>query len=495
MISNKEFKLEGVSGFDGSSLGLGGFIEACKRGEIVKGESVLAIEAPDRVSRAEVSKTKLLWHTLQKDFGIDIAIQRWGVVFTYDKELDLGNDLMLTAAFHLARMESEQKSQRIKATINIRREQSRVEGGKKRSSVSPAWLKISEDRKSFEVIPEKVKLLNLLFELKLNKGLGPDAIARRLNKEGIESLTGGEWSRTTIRKYLKDAKCVGTFQPQTVTKENGKRIYVDEGSPIEGYYPCVVDKDVYLATQQTFRNVSHGRKGRFTNLFKGLTACSECGSKMQVKNAKRKGGKEKIYLKCNTSMKGDECRAKAVPYDPVEETLVKVFSMFDYSKLQGNHDTAELEEQIKALKERQASLETQIDIQMDNASKGNDLIRQKFIDRANNLSTEQREVTENLATLQTKLIGIATSDKEINLEIDDYDSRQRFNKFIQQYVSGIEATKNWVTVHLLNTNKSIMFEINASNDDLKKEIRNIYKVIQGDTPKGTIEIGTRVRTT
>ena len=40
-----------------------------------------------------------------------------------------------------------------------------------------------------------------------------------------------------------------------------------------------------------------------------------------------------------------------------------------------------------------------------------------------------------------------------------------------------------------------MFEINASNDDLKKEIRNIYKVIQGDTPKGTIEIGTRVRTT
>jgi hypothetical protein len=40
-----------VSGYDGSFLGLGGFIEACKPGEIVKGKPVLAIEVIDHLGR------------------------------------------------------------------------------------------------------------------------------------------------------------------------------------------------------------------------------------------------------------------------------------------------------------------------------------------------------------------------------------------------------------------------------------------------------------
>jgi hypothetical protein len=40
-----------VSGYDGSSLALGGFIEACKPGEIVKDKPVLAIEVIDHLGR------------------------------------------------------------------------------------------------------------------------------------------------------------------------------------------------------------------------------------------------------------------------------------------------------------------------------------------------------------------------------------------------------------------------------------------------------------
>ena len=45
------YKRKGVSGYDDSSLALGGFIEACKPGEIVKDKPVLAIEVIDRLGR------------------------------------------------------------------------------------------------------------------------------------------------------------------------------------------------------------------------------------------------------------------------------------------------------------------------------------------------------------------------------------------------------------------------------------------------------------
>ena len=499
VVSDKAFSLEGVSGYDGSSLGLGGFLEACKSGEIVKGESVLAVEAPDRISRAEVSVTRQLWHTLQKDYGVDIAVQRWGIVFEHNTEMDLGNDLMLTAAFHLARMESEQKSHRIKATFVRRRAESREEGGKKRTSVCPAWLELNEDRSEFIATPKRAELLNRLFSMKLKQDKGPDRIARELNKEGTESFSGGSWSRTTIRKYLTDPKCIGTFQPQTVTKIDGKKVYTDEGSPIEGYYPCVVDPDTYWATQATFKNPVHGRKGRFTNLFKGITRCIKCQSLMSIKIAKKKGGIERLYLKCNK--KGNGCDIKVIPYDQLEETLVQVFSMFDYSKLQSGHSTEGVKKEIEALKVKQAGIESQRDVELENASmatgtgsiptKGSEMVRMRFIDRAISFSDDLEDIQKEVAIKQTQLMNMATSAKQVDLEIKDYDSRQRFNNFLKQYVDVIQATKFSAVIHLTNINKSIMFVLGSNKEKLSKDIEEIYKNIQGTSELNWKAIGKR----
>lgn len=48
-----------------------------------------------------------------------------------------------------------------------------------------AWLKVSEDRSHFEFIPENVKAVQRVFQLRL-EGLSHVKIAKQMNDEGFQ---------------------------------------------------------------------------------------------------------------------------------------------------------------------------------------------------------------------------------------------------------------------------------------------------------------------
>ena len=451
-ISDKHFVLAGVSAFDGSSLGLGGFIEACKSGEIVAGESVLAIEAIDRLSRLEPDETRVLWRTLQKDYGIDIAVQKFGTVFRHDEALALGSDLLLTAAMHLARMESEQKSQRVRATHERRREESRQVGGKKRTSVAPGWLKLSEDRTKFLEIPERVKVLKRIYDLKLNHAKGPLAIASLLTTEGIPTFSGNDrWSHTIVRSYLTSKAAIGEFQPQTVSKVNGSKVYEDAGEAIKDYYPQVISESTFYATQKTFKTSTKGRKGSFRNLLQGMTMCHSCGGTMSIKLAKLKGtggsGETKVWMRCsNATYRRGSCGESQIAYQPLEDTIVSVLTVLDYSRLGGGGQTKELEDKLDDLRLHRDATDERIASELDAASMASPGIRKRLMDRVNKLDTELAKINEEIVLVQSEVLSkgstssIQSAIPDLNLKT--YEGRQAFNRFIKSYVQSIEPKKD-----------------------------------------------------
>lgn len=443
-ISTKSFILAAVSGYSGASVDLGGFFKSCESGEIAYGKSAIAFEALDRLGRLEPSKMREILGNL-KSYGVDIIVTKLGICFKYDEEFSLSSDLLITAGIHLARMESAQKSERIKHTFATRRELSR-KGNFKRTSVAPSWLVLNDERTEFKLIPERSALIKRIYDMKLRQDLGADAISRILTREKIETFgKAKEWSRTVLRNYLTNPAVIGRFQPKTVTKVDGKRVYANEGSPIENYYPAVITEETFLATQATFKKAVAGRKGNFTNLFSGLTKCPRCGGTLGVIQGKRKDG-VKIYLKCNKAVLTESCDFTQVEYAQIESTLVSVLAIMDYSKLLSGRGTKPIETELDALRIKRDAIDEKITIELDNASIASTSIRARIMDRINSLDGELSSVNEEISNKQVELQSAASYNIDINLKIDDYNSRQTFNKFTSNYIEFIKPEKESMTI-------------------------------------------------
>jgi hypothetical protein len=150
----------------------------------------------------------------------------------------------------------------------------------KKISACPSWLELSKDRSSFVFVPERAKIVRMIFELSIG-GLGSYAIADRLTRQKIAPFGASEkWDHTTIDSMLRNRAMLGERQPRSWGGRGKKGAPV--GEPISNYYPAVVDEATFQAAQvarQRNLSVGRGRKGNnVANIFTGLTTCLYCGS-------------------------------------------------------------------------------------------------------------------------------------------------------------------------------------------------------------------------
>lgn len=468
-LSTTDFTFEGVSAYSSVDL-LRPFFDACDQGLVIPGNSTLVLEAVDRLSRLPADDTRALWRKLQKEYNIDIAIVKWGIVFKHDENIGMGNDLMLTAAMHLSNMESAQKAERIRATIAIRRERARTAEGKKRSSVSPSWLRLSEDRSEFLIIPDRVDTVKKIFDLKLNKDMGATRICHHLDAEGIAPFGKAiNWSRTSVRSILMSKAAIGEFQPQTTKKINGKKVYENAGEPISGYFPSIIDENIFYATQSSFKKVRQGKRGGFLNLLQGLIFCHSCGSLMGYHNKKVANGYKKI-IRCNNAIKKNGCNESQLDYSPLEESMISVLGILDYSRLTGSgKGLSLLSSQIDDLKLQQQALDQKISNELDLVVSASSGIKARLLDRINILDADLSKVVEQLASLVTQQVSnTAKSSFTGILELESYDQRQSFNRYISSHIESLEPKrykgKNLVRITFKASSEGAVIEYDPLTD-------------------------------
>jgi DNA-binding CsgD family transcriptional regulator len=191
----------------------------------------------------------------------------------------------------------------------------------KKFKKAPGWLGLSEDRTSFVYIPERAQIVRQIFDLSI-AGMGGYTIAKLLNSKNVPAFgTSKRWDQSTIHNMLSSRATIGEYQrKQTI---EGKEY--PAGDPVPGYYPPVIDENLFQAAQEARqRNLAtgRGRKGRLvTNLFAGLPTCSYCGSPVKFHS----NGNAKSLI-CKAVLEREKCFRFGWSYGDFENSFFESFN-------------------------------------------------------------------------------------------------------------------------------------------------------------------------
>jgi DNA invertase Pin-like site-specific DNA recombinase len=348
----------GVSAFRGANVSegsLGGFLRAVKQGKVARG-SYLIVESLDRLSRQEILTAHGLFLGIVQA-GINLVTLIDGRTHRAG-ETNLGDLIMSLVIMRTAHEESQKKSVRISAAWKNKR--SNAVDGKPMTARCPAWLRLSADRTSYEVISDRAEIVRKVFEETI-AGVGMYSVANRLNEAGVPAFVGKNgWHQSYIAKTLANRAVIGEFQPHV--KLDGDRL--PSGEPIKNYFPAIIADEMFYRAQNARserKQSGSGRKGAsFTNLFSRLAVCAYCRSTIAFEN-KGEGAKGGSYLVCDSAKRHRGCQATRWRYKDFEASFLAFVQEIDVEAMINQDDESEkrraLESEVSAIEGELLSIE------------------------------------------------------------------------------------------------------------------------------------------
>jgi DNA invertase Pin-like site-specific DNA recombinase len=270
---SRQFYDEGKSGFRGKHRtegALGKFLQLVEEKRVPRG-STLIVEAFDRLSREDVLTAFNMFTSLLKN-GIDVVTlvdrQR------YSKDTinqNMGQLFISLGALWSAHKYSSDLAGRVGDAWTQKQKRAREER-KPMTEICPGWLRLSADRTKYEVIPERVKIVKLVFWLTL-RGWGRGRIAKLLNRHQDDAPVWGArknkaeaWHYSYFQKMLMSRTVLGEFIPHTKRGAARKA----NGESIKNYYPSVIDEATFLRVQHRCTAPKGPRRDVALNLFQSL---------------------------------------------------------------------------------------------------------------------------------------------------------------------------------------------------------------------------------
>lgn len=458
-VQSKIINDSGVSAYDGSNIldgELGKFIIDAENGKVEQG-SLLVLEALDRLSRQKISESRKLIQRIF-DAGIKIAIVKYNIIFDDSSSNEIGADLLVTAGLHLAFMESEQKSVRLRDTFARKREKI-ANGIAVKNSHMPFWLKYENNK--FTLLADQVKHVELIFKLRL-EGMGLHSITRYFNERDIK-LAGNKGKNknslntTRVTDILKHRGVYGAYE---IFKNDytSTRKRISTGEIIEDYYPAIVSKENFDLVQNMFEGKRNIRK--VVNIFSGLTKCPCCGSNYGY----FKQSDKHTFLRCASMSQpkniNEKCKNGSINYEKVIlPNFINYFGNYDFRELlkdtTDNDLIIELEQKLNAKlddKKKITKNKNYYDNLMQSYIEVDDL---ESIDETRKtvlaLSRQRQTINEDIKNIESKLLIfkrnsdldlVLNSIKDINkLDFTDERNRVLYNETLKRFIDKIELTK------------------------------------------------------
>jgi DNA invertase Pin-like site-specific DNA recombinase len=288
----------GKSGFKGQHRLATGALGTLER-EAVAGEhrgKVLVLESLDRLSREDHADTYDLIRLFTRA-GVSIATVDGPRFYEAHSTIKFEEMIELVVKARMNHEASLMKSRHGRSKWAARRD--RIAKGEVVTALCPAWLRVREDRSGFDVVGantpnDRGALVRRIFEM-ADAGMGSLRIVRTLNQEGVPTwprFVNREpkaWQRAFVVRLLTDPAVVGDMVPMMMG-DSGKRIAA--GDPVRGYYPRIVDPDLFQRVSgdaSARKGVRGNRSPMLANLVSGLAVCSVCGSKMVYRRSRAAG--------------------------------------------------------------------------------------------------------------------------------------------------------------------------------------------------------------
>jgi DNA invertase Pin-like site-specific DNA recombinase len=319
------FRDLGVSAFRGKNAkegALRAFLEAIEH-NLVPPNSFLLIESLDRLSRDRILAAQSLFLQIVQA-GVTIVTlvdqRSYSLEGLNQNPLDL---IISLVSMMRANEESEMKSRRIRAAFDIKRAHL---AEKPWSARCPGWLRLDKDTGQFSVVEERADVVRRIYRETL-AGISNQTIARTMNEERIPLFGQGNqrgrmWQKSLVRHLLYSPTVVGTFVPFITEWVDDVR-RVRPQTPIENYYPAIIDKtdwDRVQAKRIAWSAHYHNnvpKTGR-ANLLAGLSRCPFCDRPMVLLAAQNINWR---YLMCRRAYNGLGCSDRWVRYPGIEDAL------------------------------------------------------------------------------------------------------------------------------------------------------------------------------
>ena len=269
---SRQFYDEGKSGFRGKHRtegALGRFLKLVEQGRVPVG-SVLIVEAFDRLSREDTLTAFNLFTSLLKA-GVDVVTLVDGQWFSKDTiNQNIGQLFISLGAVWHAHNYSTVLAVRVGNAWAQKQKLAREEC-KPMTKACPGWLRMSADRKCYEIVPERDKIVKLIFWLAL-RGWGYGRIAKLLNRHrdkvpvwGVGRNKTQAWHYSYIQKILFNRAVLGEFIPGSAQGASQK----PTPDAVIGYYPRIIEDATFLRVKNRGPGPRGPRRDNAVSLFPG----------------------------------------------------------------------------------------------------------------------------------------------------------------------------------------------------------------------------------
>lgn len=381
----------GLSAYKGSHLltgELGRFLNNVRSGELKDG--LFVCESVSRASRQGAFVLLTMLNVLL-DAGFSVLFLDQVEAF---KKGNMPRFLavQLTLLADLAQEESRIKSDYAKENWARKRTAARANTGRAFTRECPNWLEVQDGK--YVVLPDRVASILEIFA-RARDGWGISRLVRYANTNKLPAPgKNGTWHLSLIKRVLTNRALIGEFQPH-IDAAGAKR--VPEGVPIEGFYPTVVDKDLFFAVQGLRAKAAKfpkRRDGNNFNYLQGLAKC-ECGGAWRRMN-KNSGAQEGYALYgCSNRVRATTAcpniNARSFDFQFVGFACERVPDMLASGENPVEEKRRSIEAQLEHTAKKRLHLHKFIEDQPD--------LQSELALRLRNVMAEHRKLSEELAEL------------------------------------------------------------------------------------------------
>jgi len=180
-------------------------------------------------------------------------------------------------------------------------------------------------------IPEEAEVVQMVFDMYVNKDMGRVNIAKRLNELGIKPMNGGLWQQDTIKSMLENVHYIGK-----VKWNHRKTVWVVEDGEIrrtapvskigeyliyDGKHPAIISDELFQAAREKQgRNHRAKPTTKVRNPLAGLVFC-QCGRAMSLRTYKKPDGsmRSPARLLCDNQA---YCKTSSCLYEEMIERVI-----------------------------------------------------------------------------------------------------------------------------------------------------------------------------
>ncbi len=251
------------------------------------------------------------------------------------------------------------------------------------------YEKCETDKNQLVIDVYAAEVVKDIFRWKL-EGINQDAIARKLNEQGVlspmeykkskglsyktsfKTKSKAQWTSIAVRRILTNPVYIGTLVQGIRTRPNYKIKTVvvneeDKWAIVENAHEAIIEPKIFLLVQRLLEldtRTSPNEEGLFP--LAGLLYCSDCKGPM-VRKTQTTSGKKFYYYVCGHHKKSGECTTHRISKNQLEDSVLKLLQehiriLIELdSCLQGIRNTPMKKLSMKKAEERLLAVEADMD--------------------------------------------------------------------------------------------------------------------------------------